>query len=203
MDKKFPLNSRLFIAGATGSGKTFLAERVLKPVRRLVVIDTKNELSEGMDLQPANKRSWNKFERGRDVRIQVTPPIAKPDELIEWYDDIFKKIYVYRNCMLYIDEAGAVVSSANAYPPHLAAIYQRGRGLGIGAVASTQRPVFVPNFMLTESQYLFVFRLQLQEDRDKMASMMSAEVKNRVSDEHGFYYYDVIKDTLTYVETIA
>jgi len=194
-------NDRIIGAGQTGSGKTHAAIEMLADAQRLVVIDSKpnHKLMQEMNLVRADKKEWRKLTRGKLARIHVTPPIATPANLFNYFERLFHRLYVTADLMIYIDEATAVVQSPTVFPTYLQAIYQRGRELGIGVWSSTQRPVFIPNFMMTESSKFFCFSLLMQEDRDKMAGMMGQEVRDPIEDRHGFWYYDQPERALEYV----
>lgn len=125
---KIKPNERVLLAGKTGSGKTWLAERLLKPVDRLIVIDPKGTLS-GWGLKEPNKRDWNNFDRGGSAKFRVLQPIT--DDLIGWYEELFERIYDAGSTTLYIDEAYAVAPPGAKPGKWLSALYTRGRERGI------------------------------------------------------------------------
>ena len=200
MDITIEPNSRVFITGKTGSGKTYLAERVLADVPRLVVFDIKDNLSKRMNLEPGKKReNWRRFLRGYDIRLQVTAPVGINNEA-DFYHDWFRRVFVAGDCIVYIDELLGVLKHPTDLPKWLKMIYTRGRepitdrrgrivGGNIGVFASTQRPSHIPVFCMTESEEFFIFQLQNPDDRKKVAAYTSPEVANPIPDEHGFYYY--------------
>jgi hypothetical protein len=206
-------NSRSIIVGKTGSGKTHLSIHMLKDVKRLVVIDTKDNLADEMNLEPDTKSNWNKFLRGKDIRLQVRPPMASTSDFIPYYERAFRKVFYGSDCVLYIDELYNVTSGGNFLPYYFTSIYTRGRQAkydkrgnvisgNIGVIACVQRPMHLPQFCMTESEHFFVFQLQSPDDRKRIADFTSPLIKDPIQDEHGFWYYETRSNDPVYVKEL-
>lgn len=213
---EIPPNSRTIICGKTGSGKTYLAERILKDTRRLVVFDIKNNLAQRMRLQPGTRANWSHFLRGKDIRLQVRYPPPGRD-LTEYYETMCGRILSVGNCVLYIDELYDVIGKTGGEIPYnFRAIYSRGRepiykevqgeerltGGNIGVIACTQRPSRIPLLVMTEVEQFFIFRLQNPDDRITAAGYTGQMVREPVPDEHGFYYYQSDMEEPVYVKQL-
>lgn len=190
-------DERVFIAGKTGSGKTWLARRLLDPVERLIVIDPKGTFG-GKGLKVPNAFDWFQFRRGQPGRFRILPPIV--DNPLVWYEELFERLYGYGNLTLYIDEAYEV-ADGNRIGKWLKALYTRGRELGIGVWAATQRPTGIPLFLISESEWIILFRMNLQDDRRRIASIAGDEVMQRIPDPHGFWLYYVENGSPKYFRT--
>jgi hypothetical protein len=178
-------NDRIALVGATGSGKTFFAARLLAHTSRLVVIDPKNTLRGKWGLGEWTRKSERALISGDPVRVRFSPEPGG-----EWrYDRIIERVYMAGGCSLYIDEVYGVVQPGKKPPPYFTAVYTRGRELGIGVIAATQRPAWVPLFILSEANWFVAFRLMMEEDRKRMAGFMGRGVLQPIEDEHGFYIY--------------
>lgn len=189
-------SQRVFIAGKTGCGKTTLAEKLLQNVGRLVVIDPKVVLKDKFNLSDDVEKGFKLLEQGKNARIRIVSPVVQNQELL--YEDYFRRIYDIGNIILYIDELQAISKNAREMGMFLKALYTRGRELNIGVWASTQRPSFIPLFAMSESDYFFIFKLQLLNDRKRIAEIVGDEAKNPVKNDHGFYVFSVEKDKLEY-----
>lgn len=189
-------NERVFICGKTGSGKTFLARYLTKQIKRLVVLDGKGTLgtpewnldpwNDGIDLKDQDKQ----------FRLRAVPPLKA--ELADYWDSVLMSCIRAGNITVYIDELYAVCPPNKPPTPTIFACYTRGRELGLGMWASTQRPVWIPLVALSESEHFFVFRLQLMEDKQRLAAFMGTQVLQQISEEHGFYYMQAVDDNVTF-----
>jgi DNA helicase HerA-like ATPase len=195
---KIKANDRLLTAGKTGSGKTWFVSHLLAGVSRLVVVDPKANL-ENWGLKEPSERDWSSFDRGANGRFRVLPPITENPQA--WYEDLFERLYNAGSLTLYIDEAYAVSPPGSRPGQWLSALYTRGRELGIGVWSATQRPAWIPLFMISEADWLVTFRLSLPQDRDRMASIAGEQVKEPITDEHGFWLYHVGDDRPVYYKT--
>jgi DNA helicase HerA-like ATPase len=181
---QYRTNERMALVGATGTGKTFFARRLLAHVPRLIVIDPKSTLRDYVP-RPYDKRARKRLENGEPFRARFAPA---PGE--DWrYEEIFEQIYWAGNVVVYIDEVYAVSPPGRQPGPYLTALYTRGRELGIGVVAATQRPAWVPLFILSEANSYVMFRLMLDKDKRRMAEFMGREVLGDIPDPYGFWLY--------------
>lgn len=189
-------NERVFICGKTGSGKTFLARYLTRKIKRLVVLDGKGTLG-GADW---GLEDWNENNDVRDpqaaFRLRAVPGLKS--DLTDYWDSVLETCMRAGNITIYIDELYAVCPPNKAASPTLFACYTRGREFGLGMWASTQRPVWIPLVAMSEAEHFFMFRLQLWEDKQRLAAFMGDEVLNPIRDEHGFFYMKAIEDDVTY-----
>ncbi len=185
---KIKANDRVLLAGKTGSGKTWFAHRLLAGVPRLVVIDPKATLIDWGLTEPGAD-DWTRLERGGTGRFRILAPIV--DDPLMWYESLFQRLYDIGDLTVYIDEAYAVSSPGSRPGKYLAALYTRGRELGIGVWAATQRPTWIPLFLISEADWLIMFRLNLPDDRKRLAAIAGDRVMGRIPDKHGLWLYNV------------
>lgn len=177
-------NQRVAYIGKTGSGKTTLARFVTAPLPRLIVLDGKGSLG-GSDWNLSQSRATKRsLERGDNGRLRVTG--------VTWSDwqPSLDMAWSIGNVVVYIDEMLLVAPSKP--PVQLARLYQIGREKGIGVQASTQRPRNVPAIMLSEAEWIFLFRVSRADDRKAVSDFGDEnEVMRRpIHDEHGFYAFN-------------
>ena len=192
-------SERVFLAGKTGSGKTYLAKHLLRTFRRLIVIDPKGTLQD-WKLKPWNKAAMRKLRRGDDIRARVTFDIVK--DIDDAWEALFIELYERGggDFVVYIDETYGVTNFGSRPSPGLTALYTRGREFKIGMWASTQRPLGVPLIEKSEAEHFFMFRLILKGDRQHMGEFIGEEVAwKMIPHEHGFYYKSVAWEHPVYI----
>jgi len=195
-------DERVAFVGKTGSGKTFMARYLTAGLTRFVAFDPKGTIG----LAGANRATtWNvedwsptgvkqlMAKGNKPARLRVPGPGPDDDPFGYWIP-FLRAIFDMGNVTLYIDEMYAVNKPGGLPSPELMALYTRGRELGIGVYAATQRPTLVPLVMLSECEWLFTFRLLLEQDRKRMAEICGPVVMNPIRTEHGYYLYNTAWD---------
>lgn len=201
-------DERVFIAGKTGSGKTYLAERLLDKYPYVVVLDNK-----GLFGTNRNTKEFYLAKQGYGLcySLDELPKFAskynkivyRPDPILEGnrrefmdeMDAFYWWVYNRENCILYVDEATATSDSYNILPGHNA-IMKRGREKNIGCWNSSQQPVNVHNTLISEAEHYFVFRTQLQGHRDKLSGFMGDVVRKQIDGSMKYHYYYFNPETM-------
>lgn len=180
---KIRADERVLFVGRTGSGKTTLADRIIRTLGyRTVVIDPKHRwefpgyrLVESYDPDP------------RLIR-QVFRP--KDDEQEDWRDaerfleDVWN---AGERTVVYIDELTRL-STPRRTIPILADFVRLGRQAGMGTWYASQRPKDVPSLFLSEAEHWFVFDLRYIADREKCVGFLGENVSQRVTEPYAFWY---------------
>jgi len=198
-DIEIATDERVFLAGKTWSGKTWAAQRLLRGVERLVVLDPKNSESiERWRLDPWDRESQRQLKHGEPLRTRIKAPAG--EDLEEFWNDVLFDCWNAGNVLVYVDEVYLLKPEGGAYPGYLSKLYTTGRERGIGAWSSAQRPAWVPRVLMSESEHIFVFRLQLEDDRLALAKNAHPALAEEIphSDPHGFRYYNIHQDVPQY-----
>lgn len=168
----------------TGSGKTTLARTLLLSRPFVVVYDAKGLLA------------WPGFQRftvlqqlaeSRHSKLIYAPNHRElQDEATK--EKFFEWVYNRQNTTLYVDEVYAVTS--RGYIPHYYhACLTRGREMGISVFSSTQRPMLIPQVILSESEHYYVFRLQLPQDKKRIREIVNLESSQIENLPKYLFYY--------------
>jgi energy-coupling factor transporter ATP-binding protein EcfA2 len=189
---KLGRNDRGVLIGKTGCGKTTLAKFLIEDETKPYSVTWNPKGSD-------NVFKWNQthvttlrdLQDCEDNRIVYTPsPIVAEDENDQY--DFFYWIYERKYTRLYIDEATAIVYSANKPPRYLTAVLNRGRERGISSLTATQRPSGVPMNILSESEHYYVFKTLLPQDKQRIQFITGISVEDQESlDDYQFYYFNV------------
>ena len=152
MKKRFNIIKRsehVFVAGGTGSGKTFLASEYLKGYNNVIVLDTKG-MFDNWDYMSSVELSV--VDRLEDVyNVSTSKIIYRPrfQELTQdFYNEFFKWVYLRKNTTILIDEAMQVSPNPHIIPEWLRGCLQRGRQRKVSIWSLTQRPLNISPLML-------------------------------------------------------
>ncbi|MGE7954926.1 helicase HerA domain-containing protein [Lysinibacillus xylanilyticus] len=200
-------DEHVFICGQTGTGKSKVAEVYLAGADAVVKLDTKGEYYER---KKKRESAWHGLQEGRDFTVvfkladidkaQTEKIIYVPnhDELNEQhYDALMAWVYKRENTILWIDELMEVCPSPAKYPPHLKALYTRGRSKEATVWACTQRPSDIPSIVFGNSTHFFIFTMQLPQDRDKLVKGTGMPQFDEQPTGHYFWYWKIGTDEPT------
>lgn len=177
-------NERVALVGMTKSGKTYFARAILSHAKRLVVLDPKGLLYNRTDWNLEHfDEQYKRLEAGRDARLWVPPPLDDAE-----YEETFDKIMRLRNVLVYIDELYGVGPAQGSRG--LRAIFTRGRELGIGVWACSQRPKWIPRYALSEAEWRIMFRLEEEDDRIYMSKTIGRIALSRLPGHACIIYHD-------------
>lgn len=104
--------------------------------------------------------------------------------------------WVYRTgrWTVYTDEV-ALITDGQVIPMYYRACLQQGRELEIESWNATQRPMNVPNVIMSEAEHVYAFRLKMEGDREKVGracqidpDLMAKLPSGGQLPKHVFYY---------------
>lgn len=159
MTFRFPgPGDRTFVCGKTGSGKTRFGVWLFAQndfnARPHIIIDFKRD-----DLIKRISRAKRiGFSDGvpKHPGLYVLQCMPEDGRLEKFLWDVWKQT----NIGLYIDEAFSVPRMSRAYKT----ILTQGRSLRVSCLSLTQRPVFCAPFVVSEADYIAIFRLMKLDD---------------------------------------
>lgn len=170
-------NSRVFVCGMTGSGKTWFVKKTFLPhLPRVVFHDYKcenHDLIQTLHFTPATTPAelvWLIQKNKKRILYQPGEFIGKNAEL-EDFDTVCQILYRTGNIAFVVDEVGSCVERKGD-SQWFDNMLRLGRGRGIGVVSLTQRPAWIPREIITESEVKFMFRLQEDLDCKKVGKIV-------------------------------
>ncbi len=181
--------------GKTGTGKTTLARSLLYQCARTVVLDPKH-----MFTPPPGVKIVSEYTKRLAHQVIRVEPDGWESE--RWRQAIYQ-VWQRGNTVLYVDEC-TLISPARTILPELGRVIRTGRERGLGVWIASQRPKDIPSVVFTESEHFFVFRLQWEEDRKKVASFTHDALQSMLPrlKGHDFAYVGIESDTVALVHNI-
>lgn len=180
------------LIGATGCGKTTLARYLIEDKNKpySVVYDAK--LSDAIGKwRHVFYTDFESIQQSDERRLIYRPSFIESISP-EAQDDFFQWVYNRHYTRLYIDEAYALLGGSNP-SFHLQACLSRGRERGISTLIATQRPKRIPLIAMSESEHIYVFRLNLNDDRQRTEELTGISIVDQISlRQYEFYYYNVL-----------
>lgn len=181
--------------GQNGSGKTFFNIWYLLriPQAPAVIYDTKDEpkfRKLPASVLVTNMQEALKYKNDQTIDyIIVRPPVEMMLDPASLDQMLWIHYNEFRSCPAYIDEGYTFQINGKA-GPGLTALLTRGRSRGISTIISTQRPVRLDRFCITESKKQFIFRLIDKADRKRLDDVVPNYSSMEQPPKHGFYYYE-------------
>lgn len=163
------------IIGGTGSGKTYLAERLLERRRWVSILATK----------PRDRQLDAMLERLQALRLDAWPPPRGVSRVAVWprlehLEDADRQAAILGDALdsmfsegawtVYLDEVHYAVDRLGLGDA-LRTYWQQGRALGLSVVAAFQRPAHVPLEAYSQAQHLAVFRASDHRDRQRLGEV--------------------------------
>lgn len=193
-------SEHVFICGGTGSGKSVLADVYTAGMQETVIkIDIKNDtyarrmngeplwrgLVENEDFEVVESLDGVKNSTFR--KIIYVPPYNEQEP--EVYDALARYVYEEGNTRLWVDELMLFTDGPLKYPTFLKAIMVSGRSRNSTVLLCTQRPMGIPAICIANSQHFFVFRMNNDQDRKKMADVTGCSKFLEPPPKYAFWYY--------------
>jgi len=185
----------ILIFGKRGSGKSFLAHKLINDEKRLIVFDIMSEYENGVIFDAENYEQflifWRSVCRG-NYRFVYRP--LKPDEEI---NNICELVYVIGNCCFLVEEIDCYCSS-HRISDQFAAIIQRGRHKNITLIGVTQRPYGVNLLLTSQAKEIYVFNTNEPRDREYLRTLLGQEIEPKLDSlkEYEYVYWQDGKEGL-------
>lgn len=178
-------DQRMAIIGQTGTGKSFLAKRLISKAKNLAIIDPKRTFKYP-DIPVFD--TPGAILKAKPKRFMYRP---KPELLdnLNAYNEVYKYCYHMGDILVYTDDVVGILD-VQKFPRYLRICYQMGREKNVSCICAFQRPAWLPRFLLSEVQKLCVFRLTMKDDIKKIQEIMPGFDPSKFPDKHTFYFYD-------------
>lgn len=152
-------DQRVGAIGRTGSGKTFVMERLLREQPRVIVVDSKHRVN-----FPGYSMTHKANAALLDDKTIYRHEGKVPDS---FWEDALHTLHDEGGGILYVDELAEITSPAYA-PAGLKTILRLGRELGVGLWWSAQSATEIFNTAIRQADVMLLFLNVGASDRDKV-----------------------------------
>lgn len=182
-------NQRVAIIGKTGSGKSYLIRKVSHQFKRVLFFDPKHEHGDLKGQTTHTVETTKKVLEKKDNFFIIYQPY---DLSPETWNEVCEAVFRKGNMVVVMDEVERW-SSPRVVEWH-DKIIRMGRTRGIGIIHLIQRPAFIDNYILSESEHFIIFNLNLESDRKKVEGVIG-EVAEKARDltAYHFLYYSPLE----------
>jgi DNA helicase HerA-like ATPase len=173
------------IFGKRGSGKSYLARKLIEDEQRLLIYDTMSEYNEGVIFGTENYEQFLTF--WRQVYIHPFRLIYRPLRPDQEIENICRLVYALGNMTLLIEEVDCYAGTFNI-ADSLAHIIQRGRHKNIGLIGITQRPYGISRLLTSQAKEIYVFNTNEPRDREYLRQLLGQEIDAKLDQLQQYQY---------------
>jgi hypothetical protein len=210
--------TQITVVGKKGSGKTELAYLIFEsyPFDR-VLVDPNHDIKvpeDTEDLEDPVPTRWpgqtwtdltGEKEQKKFKTFRYIPDFGSPDYLDE-LDRAVGLAYSHPRTMLFVDECHEA-APAGRTPPHMRRALRQGRHRQLSMILATPRPVTVDPLVISQADWVYVFKLPNPNDRKRVAETIGWDPK--VFDEavfslgeYEYLRFDSARDDLAHFPAI-
>ncbi len=191
--------ARMFIAGSTGSGKTTLASAFVKRAKQHAIIlnpkHTAGYKKAMPDAAVLDDVVIKKIERS--IHKNKVTILNLPMEYFdaEAQDAVLRYLHLnYANLMIVADELGTLHKNGRSFRG-LKSVLTLGREHNQTFIGLTQRPAWLDQHVMSESEYYIVMYLKLLRDRKRMSEEIGdTTILNKIPKRYWFFKNDNAED---------
>jgi hypothetical protein len=107
---------------------------------------------------------------------------------VDHHETFFRYAFTKGQCQIYVDEVYSVTSNDDI-PEWYHACLTRGREKGISVYSSSQRPMRIPQVIMSEAEHSYIFFLKMSQDRKKVESMTGLDADKISTLAKRYFYY--------------
>lgn len=159
------------IFGKRGSGKSYLARKLIADCKRLVIYDTMREYDQGLIFEDFGElaRFWRQVYR-RDFRLIYRPQDHEGD-----FRQIANFCWLCGRLTFLVEEID-IFSNPHTIDPAFRNIINRGRHQEINLIGIVQRPFGIHRSLTSQAKEVYAFNTNEPRDREYIKNLLGSEM---------------------------
>jgi len=173
------------IFGKRGTGKSYLANKLILSERRLLIYDTLSEYEAGVIFDTEHAEQFKEFWRHvyrRNFRLVYRP--LNPEQEI---DEIAELVFALGDMTFLVEEVDCYCTSYQISDA-FAHIIQRGRHKNISLIGVTQRPFGINRLLTSQAKEIYVFGTNEPRDRDYLKLLLGEQIEPKLDELKQYEY---------------
>jgi DNA helicase HerA-like ATPase len=173
------------IFGKRGTGKSYLAAKLIEAERRLLIYDTLSEYENGVIFDTEQAGQFNEFWRHvyrRNFRL-IYRPLNPQDEI----DEIAELVFALGDMTFLVEEVDCYCTSYQISDA-FAHIIQRGRHKNISLIGVTQRPFGIHRLLTSQAKEIYVFGTNEPRDREYLRLLLGEQIEAKLDQLQQYEY---------------
>ena len=195
MSFDFRMGEHVLICGRTGTGKTFALKEILKKRVKdnFIIFDYKKQDFQNLGFIVKNFREFILALKNKKTKIIIQDELFFSPDTKVLYDTLEKYtnfiFHNIKNVVVVVDELHNFCQKM-FMPSGLKKIVTMGRSFRISFFGASQRTQTIHNNFISETTHKFIFRLELESDRNLILKMMDTKKNfDELKDFEFFYKY--------------
>lgn len=175
----------ILIIGKRGSGKSYLARKLIAEHKRLLVYDIMSEYTNGVIFGTESLSEFCTFwlmVHKKDFRLIYRP--VQPKKEIE---DLAKAVFALGNMTFVVEEIDSICTAYDL-PESFSRILARGRHRNITLIGVTPAPFGIHRDLTRQAKEIYVFNTREPRDRDYLRNLLGQAIESKL-DALGQYEY--------------
>ena len=171
------------IFGKRGSGKSYLAARLMECIGRILVYDTLGEYRNGFIFHDLGElaRFWKRNSRGPFHLIyQPTDPEAE-------FEQIANLAWLCGDLTFLVEEID-IFSGPHKIGAAFQNVIQRGRHKNISLIGISQRPFGIHRLLTSQAKEIYIFSTHEPRDREYLRNLLGSEIETKLDGLEKFHY---------------
>ena len=173
------------IFGKRGTGKSYLAAKLIEAERRLLIYDTLAEYEAGVVFNTEQADEF--FEYWRHVYRGNFRLIYRPLNPQEEIDEIAELVFTLGNMTFLVEEVDCYCT-AYQISDAFAHIVQRGRHKNITLIGVTQRPFGIHRLLTSQAKEIYVFGTNEPRDREYLKLLLGEQIEAKLDQLQQYEY---------------